>query len=77
MRLDSLIKFFLPREERFRELLQTVRGLELFAGFCYTQFADTYQETNGLLRFDRTPKIPLETILEATTLSRTWLPGVV
>ena len=27
-------------------------------GFCYTQFADTYQEANGLLFADRTPKIP-------------------
>jgi hypothetical protein len=50
---------------RFRELLQVVRSLELFAGFCYTQFADTYQEANGLLEADRTPKIPLESIAEA------------
>jgi hypothetical protein len=42
-----------------------VRSLELFAGFCYTQFADTYQEANGLLEADRTPKIPLESIAEA------------
>ena len=32
----------------------------LLAGFCYTQFADTYQEANGLLYADRTPKIPLD-----------------
>ena len=31
------------------------------AGFCYTQFADTYQEANGLLYADRTPKIPIAT----------------
>ena len=29
----------------------------MFSGFCYTQFADTFQEANGLLREDRTPKI--------------------
>ncbi|GAA0531826.1 glycoside hydrolase family 2 protein [Streptomyces mordarskii] len=28
------------------------------AGFCYTQFTDTEQETNGLLTPDRQPKIP-------------------
>ncbi|WP_413803573.1 sugar-binding domain-containing protein [Streptomyces iranensis] len=28
------------------------------AGFCYTQFTDTEQETNGLLTPDRRPKIP-------------------
>ena len=32
----------------------------MLAGFCYTQFADTYQEANGLLYADRTPKIPLD-----------------
>ena len=29
----------------------------MFSGFCYTQFADTFQEANGLLYADRTPKI--------------------
>jgi hypothetical protein len=52
--------------ERYRALLEVVRGLQLFAGFCYTQFADTYQEANGLLRADRTPKFPLEEIAAAT-----------
>ena len=42
------------------------RGSELLAGFCYTQFADTYQEANGLLYADRTPKFPIEQIAEAT-----------
>ena len=36
------------------------------AGFCYTQFTDTYQEINGLLYADRTPKAPLEQIALAT-----------
>lgn len=58
---------------RFTALLQVVRSLELMAGFCYTQFADTYQEANGLLRADRTPKIPLATIAEATTGSRSGI----
>jgi hypothetical protein len=34
----------------------------MLAGFCYTQFADTYQEANGLLTADRQPKFPLEQI---------------
>lgn len=53
--------------QRYTALLKTVRTLSLFAGFCYTQFADTYQEANGLLYADRTPKIPLEIIAHATT----------
>ena len=36
------------------------------AGFCYTQFADTFQEQNGLLYSDRTPKVALERLSEAT-----------
>ena len=51
---------------RYRELLDVVRELQVFSGFCYTQFADTYQEANGLLFADRTPKIPLDEIAAAT-----------
>ncbi|MFN7131319.1 MAG: glycoside hydrolase family 2 protein [Myxococcales bacterium] len=51
---------------RYSALLAVVRSLSIFAGFCYTQFADTYQETNGLLYSDRTPKFPLAQIAEAT-----------
>ncbi len=53
--------------DRYRTLLETVHGIQLFAGFCYTQFADTYQEANGLLRGDRTPKFPIEEIFAATS----------
>ena len=52
--------------QRYRALLRTVRSLEMLAGFCYTQFTDTYQETSGLLFADRTPKFPLEEIESAT-----------
>ncbi|MDQ3780255.1 MAG: glycoside hydrolase family 2 [Chloroflexota bacterium] len=52
-------------ERMFSRLLQTVRALPLLAGFCYTQFADTYQEVNGLLYADRTPKVPLDRIADA------------
>lgn len=52
--------------ERYRALLDVVRELQVFSGFCYTQFADTYQEANGLLFADRTPKIPIEDIRAAT-----------
>ena len=51
---------------RYRELLGVVRELGVLSGFCYTQFADTYQEANGLLFADRTPKIPIEDIAAAT-----------
>ena len=59
----------------YEQLLDTVIHTALFSGFCYTQFADTFQEANGLLYADRTPKMPLERIAKATAQSRTWIPG--
>ncbi len=51
---------------RYKDLMAAVRSLSVLAGFCYTQFTDTFQETNGLLYFDREPKIPMEDIALAT-----------
>ena len=53
-------------QDRYARLLAVVRSLPVLSGFCYTQFADTYQEANGLLYADRTPKFPLEAIARAT-----------
>ncbi|BCS34438.1 beta-galactosidase [Luteitalea sp. TBR-22] len=53
-------------QARYAELVQAVHDSRIFAGFCYTQFADTYQEANGLLSADRTPKFPLDDIQRAT-----------
>ena len=52
--------------QRYATLMAAVRSLNIFSGFCYTQFADTYQEANGLLYADRTPKFPIEEIARAT-----------
>lgn len=59
----------------YRRLLDTVIHTALFSGFCYTQFCDTFQEVNGLLYADRTPKIPLEVIREVTSAARSHIPG--
>lgn len=61
-----------PREleRRLVALFDVVREQNLFAGYCYTQFADTYQEANGLLHADRTPKIPLERIAALNGITR-------
>jgi hypothetical protein len=53
--------------ERYIALLRAIRGIPTLAGFCYTQFADTYQESNGLLFADRTPKFPLDLMASATS----------
>ncbi|HEY8377025.1 MAG TPA: hypothetical protein VIK91_11075, partial [Nannocystis sp.] len=49
-------------------LFSVVRRQNILAGYCYTQFADTYQEANGLLHADRTPKVPLRVIAELNGL---------
>ena len=52
--------------ELYTRLLRVVNTTFMFSGFCYTQFTDTFQEANGLLAADRTPKVPLELINIAT-----------
>jgi hypothetical protein len=54
--------------QRYRALMSALADATMFSGFCYTQFADTFQETNGLLTADRTPKVPLEEIAAATRI---------
>jgi beta-galactosidase/beta-glucuronidase len=52
--------------QRYSALLAIIRGMSIFAGFCYTQFADTYQERNGLLDAHRRPKFPIDQIATMT-----------
>ncbi len=56
---------------RYLDLMRVLHSLPVLSGFCYTQFSDTYQETNGLLYADRTPKFPLVDIAKATGGPRT------
>lgn len=60
---------------RYHQLMELLNTTAMFSGFCYTQFADTFQESNGLLCADRTPKIPLQRIARATTIPRTHIQG--
>jgi beta-galactosidase/beta-glucuronidase len=57
--------------EEYAELLMglfdALRACEEVTGFCYTQYMDTGQETNGLLFKDGTPKIPVESIRAIVT----------
>jgi len=50
--------------ERLRNVVEPMRRSPIIQGFCYTQFSDVEQEINGLLTYDRKPKLPLETIRE-------------
>jgi beta-galactosidase/beta-glucuronidase len=42
---------------KYRDLMEGIASLNFVAGFCYTQLADVEQETNGLLTYDRKPKV--------------------
>jgi beta-galactosidase/beta-glucuronidase len=55
---------------RYERLLGAVNRSTSLAGFCYTQFTDTFQEINGLFFADRTPKFPLEAMQAATQGAR-------
>jgi hypothetical protein len=48
--------------ERLRSLVDVVRRIPRFQGYCITQLTDVQQEVNGLLYEDRTPKIPIHVI---------------
>ena len=52
---------------RLGALLDGVRASTVLAGYCYTQLTDTGQETNGVVRADRTPKLPVARIREIMT----------
>jgi hypothetical protein len=51
---------------QYQDCLAAARLPSIFAGFCYTQLTDTYQEANGLLYMDRTPKYDIEQMAKHT-----------
>ena len=50
--------------EKYRDLMRGIAALKFLGGFCYTQLTDIEQEINGLLTYDRQPKVPPEKIAE-------------
>lgn len=51
---------------RYTAVINAMRHAPVVQGFCYTQLTDVEQEINGLLTYDRTPKVPLDTIRAIT-----------
>jgi len=49
---------------KYRDLMEGIASLKFLGGFCYTQLTDIEQEINGLLTFDRRPKVPPGKIAE-------------
>jgi hypothetical protein len=48
--------------KKYREVMGAIAVLPFVSGFCYTQLTDIEQEINGLLTYDRQPKIPVDEI---------------
>jgi hypothetical protein len=44
-------------------------------GYCYTQLTDTFQERNGLYRFDRSPKLDIQRLRKAQTRAAAYERG--
>jgi hypothetical protein len=64
-RLYQIYDSFATPEEllaKYEELMEGLADLTFLAGFCYTQLTDIEQEMNGLLTYDRRPKVPPEQI---------------
>ena len=67
---DMLYQFYgsfnRPEEllERYSDLMVGVAALKFLAGFCYTQLTDIEQEINGLLTYDRQPKVDPDMIAQ-------------
>ena len=46
-------------ETRMRTIMKDIRSLDALQGFVWTQLTDVQQEINGLVYFDRQPKLPI------------------
>lgn len=53
--------------QRYTDLIEAILDCPTITGFCYTQLTDTGQETNGLLRADRTPKLDVSAVRAITS----------
>ena len=49
---------------RYRDITSAIQDIEEICGFCYTQLSDIEQEVNGLMTYDRRPKIEPDKIAE-------------
>ncbi len=47
---------------RYAAVVESIQESPVIQGFCYTQLTDVEQEINGLLTYDRKPKVPLDAI---------------
>jgi hypothetical protein len=51
--------------QRVDDLCGAVLASPVLSGYCWTQLTDTYQEANGLVHMDRSPKVDLGALRRA------------
>ena len=52
----------------YKRIILAIKESTALVGYCYTQLTDVEQETNGLLTYDRKPKLPVEKVKEVNDL---------
>ncbi len=52
----------------YKRIILAIKESTALAGYCYTQLTDVEQEINGLLTYDRNPKLPVEKVKEVNDL---------
>ncbi|PTM57844.1 glycoside hydrolase family 2 protein [Desmospora activa] len=57
--------------ERYEAVVSALLESPLVQGFCYTQLTDVEQEINGLLTYDRQPKINLD-VIRKINVGKAW-----
>jgi beta-galactosidase/beta-glucuronidase len=60
--------------ELIQEYTRDIVESEIFRGYCYTQLYDVEGETNGLLTFDRVPKLSTEALRAVNVLGKRRTP---
>ena len=50
--------------ERFASIHKAIQDIPYIGGYCYTQVSDVEQEINGIVRADRSTKLPLDGLRE-------------
>jgi beta-galactosidase/beta-glucuronidase len=66
-RLYNVYASFKQPEEllaMYADIMAGISGLPFVSGFCYTQLTDVEQEINGLLTYDRKPKVSPDAVAD-------------
>jgi beta-galactosidase/beta-glucuronidase len=62
--------------QKLKATVEPLLNSSVVDGFCYTQLTDVEQEINGLLTYDRKPKLPVELIRSVIGGKRCIVPCV-